>query len=272
MKPNNLQALSAALIRMTRPLVRILLRNSVSYGTFSDLAKWLFVDVAMQEFGIKGRKQSISRISVITGLSRKEVKRLLELPEPQNRRDEETYNRAARVIAGWRRDRDFQNRQGKPSDLKIRGRGASFSELVKRFSGDLPVRAVLDELLRVRAVKLIRDDRVRLLTRLYLPRDNEIMKYHILGTDVGYLIATIDHNMQTEYDAPFFQRKVSYNNLSDEAVSKFRKLSAESAQALLEKLDSWLAKNDRDTTPTVEGTGRNIAGTGVYYFEETFKE
>jgi hypothetical protein len=272
MKPNNLQALSAALIRMIRPLVRILLRNGVSYGTFSDLTKWLFVDVAMQEFGIKGRKQSISRVSVITGLSRKEVKRLLELPEPQDRRDEETYNRAARVIAGWRRDRDFHDRQGKPSALKITDRGPSFSNLVKRFSGDLPVRAVLDELLRIGAVELIADDRVRLLTRLYLPRDNEIMKYHILGTDVGYLIATIDHNMRAENDAPFFQRKVSYNNLPDEALPKFRKLSAESAQALLEKLDSWLAKNDRDTNPTVEGTGRNVAGTAIYYFEEIIEE
>jgi hypothetical protein len=67
MKPNNLQALSAALIRMVRPLVRILLRNGVSYGTFSDLTKWMFVDVAKQEFGIKGRKQSTSRVAVITG-------------------------------------------------------------------------------------------------------------------------------------------------------------------------------------------------------------
>jgi len=272
MKPNNLQALSAALIRMVRPLVRILLRNGVSYGTFSDLTKWMFVDVAKQEFGIKGRKQSISRVAVITGLSRKEVKRLLELPEPQKRADEETYNRAARVIAGWRRDRDFHDRQGKPSVLDIKGPGASFADLVKRFSGDLPVRAVLDELLRVGAVELIGDDRVRLLTRLYLPRDNEIMKYHILGTDVGYLIATIDHNMQAGNGAPFFQRKVSYNNLPDEALPKFRKLSEESAQALLEKLDSWLSKNDRDTNPAVEGTGRNVAGTAIYYFEEIFEE
>jgi hypothetical protein len=272
MKPNNLKALSAALLHMVRPLVRILLRNGVSYGTFSDLTKWLFVDVATKDFGIEGRKQSISRVSVITGLSRKEVKRLLELPEPHDRRDEETYNRAARVIAGWRRDRDFHDKQGKPSDLKIKGRGASFSELVKRFSGDLPVRAVLDELLRVKAVELLQGDYVRLLTRLYLPRDNEIMKYHILGTDVGFLISTIGHNMQTGVNTPFFQRKVSYNNLPDEALPKFRKLSAESAQALLEKLDSWLAKNDRDTTPTVEGTGRNMAGTGIYYFEESFEE
>ena len=272
MKPNNLQALSAALIRMVRPLVRILLRNGVSYGTFSDLTKWLFVDVAKQEFGIKGRKQSISRVSVITGLSRKEVKRLLELPEPQDRSDEETYNRAARVIAGWRRDRDFHDRQGKPLVLKIKGRGASFADLVKRFSGDLPVRAVLDELLRVGAVELLGDDRVRLLTRLYLPKDNEIMKYHILGTDVGYLITTIDHNMQAGNSAPLFQRKVSYNNLPDEALPKFRKLSADSSQALLEKLDTWLAKNDRDTNPNVTGSGRNTAGTAIYYFEEIFKD
>jgi hypothetical protein len=272
MKPNNLQALSAALIRMVRPLVRILLRNGVSYGTFSDLTKWLFVDVAMHEFGIKGRKQSISRVSVITGLSRKEVKRLLELPEPQSRSDEETYNRAARVIAGWRRDRDFHDRQGNPSVLKIKGRSTSFAELVKRFSGDLPVRAVLDELLRVGAVKLIGNDRVRLLTRLYLPKDNEMMKYHILGTDVGYLIGTIDHNMQAADETRFFQRKVSYNNLPHEALPQFRKLSAESSQSLLEKLDAWLAQNDRDTNPAAEGTGRNVAGTAIYYFEEVLEE
>ena len=78
--------------------------------------------------------------------------------------------------------------------------------------------------------------------------------------------------MQAGDEVPFFQRKVSYNNLPDEALPKFRKLSAKSSQALLEKLDSWLANNDRDTNPTVAGTGRNTAGTAIFYFEEIVKE
>ncbi|MEA3232214.1 MAG: DUF6502 family protein, partial [Thermodesulfobacteriota bacterium] len=66
MSDKHLKRLSAAVIRLLRPLVRILLRNGVSYRTFSDLAKWVYVDVASKEFGIKGRKQSTSRISVVT--------------------------------------------------------------------------------------------------------------------------------------------------------------------------------------------------------------
>jgi hypothetical protein len=67
---------------------------------------------------------------------------------------------------------------------------------------------------------------------------------------------------------PLFQRKVEYDNLPDEVLPQFRKVSAKRAQALLEKLDHWLAQRDRDVNPTVEGTGRNRAGVGVYYFEE----
>ena len=74
------QALSAALVRMLRPLVRLLLRRGVSFKAFSDLLRWLYVDVAIEEFGLSGRKQSVSRVSVVTGLTRKEVSRLINLP------------------------------------------------------------------------------------------------------------------------------------------------------------------------------------------------
>ena len=92
------QALSAATLRILRPLVRVLLRNGISYKTFADLAKWVYVDVATRDFGLPGRKQSVSRVSVITGLSRKEVSRVQDLPRPDDAAEEERYNRAARVI------------------------------------------------------------------------------------------------------------------------------------------------------------------------------
>jgi len=267
-----LKPLSAAVLRLFRPLVRVLLRNGVSYRTFADFAKWVYVDVATKEFEIEGRKQSTSRVSVITGLSRKEVKRVRELPRPDDTASVERYNRAARVIAAWRRESNFQDAEGNAAPLLLEGTGATFSELVKRFSGDVPVRAILDELIRIGAVERLEDGRVGLLVRAYVPESSEADKLHILGTDVGYLISTIDHNLQADPMGPLFQRKVAYDNLPDEALPEFRELSAKRAQALLEKLDRWLAQRDRDVTPTVRGTGRNRAGLGIYYFEEPYTE
>ena len=243
-----LKPMSAAVLRLLRPLVRILLRSGVSYGTFSDLVKWVYVDVASREFSIKGRKQSTSRVSVITGLSRKEVMRVRKLTRPDDQAHTEKYNRAARVIAAWRRESDFLDAKGKPAPLSMAGPAPTFSDLVKRFGGDVPVRATLDELIRVGAVERSEDGRLHLLTRAYIPEDTDADKLHILGTGVGHLISTIDHNLNPDPIGPFFQREVAYDNLPDGALPDFRELSAKKAQALLEELDQWLARHDRDVT------------------------
>jgi hypothetical protein len=266
------RVLHAAIARILRPLIHILIRNGISYGTFADLAKWLFVDVAKRDFAIEGRKQTISRVSVITGLNRKEVKRVSGLPAPDDQASSERYNRAARVIAGWRRDKAFCSKKGGPADLPVTGPGATFQTLVKKYSGDMPFRAILDELIRVQAAVRIDEDRVHLLARAYLPAGDENMKIHILGTDVAHLIASIQHNLAPDKRGPFYQRKVLYDNLPDDVLPDFRQLSAESAQKLLETLDTWLAVRDRDSGSDISGTGRHIAGLGIYYFEESYDE
>ncbi|MCE5264415.1 MAG: DUF6502 family protein [Deltaproteobacteria bacterium] len=266
------RALSAAVVRILVPLVRMLLRQGVSYGTFADLAKWVYVDVAMQEFGIDRRKQSTSRVSILTGLSRKEVTRVRQIPRPDDLANAERYNRAARVIAAWRREADFLDADGRPALLSMSGRGATFSELARRFSGDVPARAILDELIRSGSVERLSDGLIRLCDRAYVPKASEIDKVHILGTDVGHLISTIDHNLEPApslpLSQPLFQRKVAYDNLPDEFLPRLRKMTARRGQAFLEKMDRWLAGHDRDTNPDAAGTGRNKAGIGIYYFEE----
>jgi hypothetical protein len=112
MATENIQVLSAAVIRVLRPFVLILLRHGVSYGTFAELTKWVYVDVALKQFGIPDRKQSTSRVSIITGLSRKEVTRVRRLPRPTDRESAERYNRAARVITAWRQEEDFLDTNG----------------------------------------------------------------------------------------------------------------------------------------------------------------
>ncbi len=257
---------------LLRPLVRVLLRNGVSLGAFADLAKRVYVDVASDEFGIPGRKQTNSRVSIITGLSRKEVLRVKRLRTPDGAAAEERYNRAARVISAWVRDRRFSDGKGRPSVLPIEGSGANFSELVRRFGGDVPHRAVLDELIRVGAVERMDDGRVRLLGRAYVPSTGQAEKLAILGADVSDLILTIDHNLNSDRGDAFFQRKVCYDNLPAEALEMLRSLSNTRGQEMLESFDRWMSERDRDANPDAVGTGRKRAGIGIYYFENDMKE
>ena len=262
------QIIAAAVARILKPLVRILLRNGMSYKTFADIARSQFVEVARKESGIGGRKQSVSRIAVITGLTRKEVSRLLKFSVANDMEKSDRYHRASRVVSGWLRDTAFLESNRRPSVLSIVGAGKSFQQLVKRYSGDVPHRAVLDELLSVGVVVCPDENRVKLIERAYLPRGDEAMKLHILGTDTAYLIDTINHNLQRDFTELRFQRKVLYDNLPDAVLPALRHLTLKSAQALLEKLDVWLSSQDRDVNPQAGGSGRNTAGVGIYYFEE----
>ena len=267
MEENVTKAIVAAISNLLRPIVMFLLRHGVSYQTFADIAKRVYVDLATEKFDIPGRKQSKSRVSILTGLSRREVLRVKRLPAQDDLVALDRINRAARVIAGWVRDRRFSDESGQPTDLPFDGGAICFLQLVKAYSGDAPARAVLDELMRVGVVERTPDGKIRLLERSYIPKAGEIDKIAILGRDTSDLVSTIDHNI-CHPDAPFFQRKVSYDNLPSETLPELKKLAGEQGQALLERLDRWLSERDRDVNPQVPGTGRKRAGVGIYYFQE----
>jgi hypothetical protein len=129
---------------------------------------------------------------------------------------------------------------------------------------------VLDELMRVGVVERTPDGRIHLLEHSYIPKGREIDKIAILGSDTSDLISTIDNNI-CHPDAPFFQRKVNYDNLPSEALPELKKLAGEQSQALLEHLDRWMSERDRDVNPRAPGTGRKRAMVGIYYFEEDYK-
>jgi len=264
------ETLYNAFFKLLRPLVRILLRNGIPYGAFADVVKQVYVAVADEEFGIAGRKQSDSRVAILTGLTRKEVGRLKVLDTPKGEEAAKQYHRASRIVSGWTQDPGFCNAAGEPLHLPLEPAdegGQSFDRLVKKFSGDMPVRAVLDELLRVGTVVRLSDGQIKLVTRAYVPHGDDAAKMAILGDDVARLARTIDHNL-CHSEAPRFQRKVAYDNLPQEAMPVFRALAAKKGQALLEEMDRWLTGHDRDRNPDRAGTGRVSAGIGIYYFEE----
>lgn len=262
--------LGKAIRTLLRPLARILLRNGLPVATLVEYAKQAYVDVAAAEFGVPGRKPSISRVAVITGLTRKDVSRLMKAHEGISA-PVERYHRAARALTAWVREEDFQGRDGDPRALAVDG-SSGFAELVRRYAGDVPHRAVLDELIRVGAVERGDDGKLRLLTRAYVPRTGEEDKLAILGNDVADLVESIDHNLTHPPEEAFFQRKVAYDNLVATCLPALRADAAERSQALLEHLDAFMARHDRDANPEAEGPGRHRAVLSIHYLEHPFEE
>jgi hypothetical protein len=258
--------LEAAAGRVLRSLARVLMRYGVSVQAFIDLAKRAYIGAAQCDFTLPNRKMTGSRLALVTGLTRKDVQRLISDPAPSDEKALARVNRAVRVIAGWRRDATFHGEAGVPAVLRLDGEPSSFAELVRRYSGDIPVRAVLDELLRNGSVT-VSGSEVRLADR-GLPSTDESGKLALLGSDVSDLVDTVAYNLQADPNQRRFQRKVMYDNLSREAVAEFRRLSTERSQQVLEEFDRWLAKHDRDVTGSTAGSGRVRAGVGMYFFEE----
>jgi hypothetical protein len=215
-------AVQSAIIRLLTPLIRILLRNGIPYGTFAELTKWIYVDMASKEFGIARKKPTDSRVSIITGLTRKEVKRLKDIAKPGDLGAAERYNRAARVIGGWLKDSNYIDDKGISREMPFEG-DLSFSSLVKTYSGDIPPRAILDELTNAGVVES-GSKGLRLLAKGYIVQRGDIEKIGIMGVDVGELISTINHNMLLSTSEAFLQRKTSYDNIPEDAMPKLRKL------------------------------------------------
>src|SRR5438094_1440029 len=227
---NVTQALKEATHTVLRPLVHVLLRNGMPYGAFAELARRAYAEVAEKDFALPHKKQTVSRISTLTGLTRKEVTRIQATEVPSPAEDHERYHRPARVIGGWVRAKAYHDRKGHPADLPMDGKTKSFAALVREFSGDIPVRAIADELVRVGAIEILPNGNVRLLTRAYIPRGDQVDKIGILGADVADLIRTIDHNLTSSPDEAHFQRRVSYDNIPREVLPQLKKTLSRTAQ------------------------------------------
>lgn len=264
MKDAVISKLNQSLYRIMKPLVRILLRNGIAYGSFVELIRKTYVDVATENLKKSGIRPTISAISGMTGLTRKETKKLSETELPDFVNSDLKFNRAARVVSAWQNDRRFQNKDGKPKSLELEGKG-SFAELAKDYSGDIPIAAMLKIL---RSAGCVEEDsgQWRLVSTSYISNKDPLEKLQILGVDTFELLATIDHNLTAADDELRFQRKVSNFRVDSRHIPEFRAVCSRKTQKLLEELDTWLSAHEVEKN-SAPAEGCYVA-LGAYYYED----
>lgn len=282
-----------AVLRVLKPLIRILLRHEISHKEFAEIARKAYVDVAYEDYSLPNRKMTYSRAAVITGLSRKEVVRLKELDENQEQISltKVSLNRAGRVVSGWISDKRFTV-DDKPEKLSL-SKADEFPLLVSEYSGDITAGAILDELLRLNLVEVSQEPSsdplentsekyVSLIKTGYLPEKDELERLRIISQSAANLLDTGAHNIANDPSLARYQRQFTYNDIPRPVIEQFKPIAEEKSQALLLELFQTLSDmrdkyetasqlnnneiNPEDLNNQAETKAHRV-GLGIYYFE-----
>ena len=253
--------LRQALALMLKPLVRLMIAQGVTHAEFSETSKEVYVETALRHFENAGRVNK-SRIAILTGLTRKEVKnvidRTLEEKEP-----DKTYSRPERVLTGWYSDPKYTGPYGIPLELPYESPDAdspSVVNLVRAYSGDMAPRQMLNELLGSGSVIEV-EGRYRAVRRVfrYSTLSPELIKR--LG-EVGYRVfATAAKNIDKQMEGSgYFDRMViADEGCSEEVIGEFDQYIKVRGQELLEEIDVWFSSRYEHD----EGDG-DKKDTGLY--------
>jgi len=265
------RSIVTASLRWLRPIARWLLKSGVTWKEFAELARGVFVAVAAEEFGLRGRPTNVSRIALLTGMTRREVRRYRESEAEtpvENVRAEDDLNHASRVLAGWHVDREFIDELGQPRALDAKGEGATFEQLVRRYAGDIPVTALIKELLRSSSIERTTDGRYRALRRFYMPRAMDGQAVERAGAVIADLAATVEHNLTRDAsEPPRFEGRAQNRHVDPRQLPAFRAFMEREGQAFLERCDEWLSAHEAQQ---VDGTpvATLRLGVGVFAIQE----
>ncbi len=246
--------------RWLRPVARWLLRSGITWKEFAELSRSVFVVTAHEEFGIRGRPTNVSRVALLTGLARRDVRRALGESRAPLSPLEESLNHASRVLTGWHLDADFLTPEGRPRVLAPEGEHGSFAQLLRRYAGDIPTTALVKELVKSGSIERLADGSYRALRRYYMPRAMDGRAVERSGSVLADLATTIEHNLSRQSDEPSrFEGRAQNRSIDPRHLPAFRAFVEREAQAMLERVDDWL-----NTHEAPAGEAGLRLGIGVY--------
>ena len=254
-----------------RPIVKILLRYGIGFNEFAESLKTVYVDVGSSEFGIRGRPTNISRVAVMTGLTRKEVRRLRTKIEGGEGTVVVKSTPITEILHRWHAEDEFLDSEGRPAVLPFAGDRGSFSSLVKRFGGDVPAGAMRTELQRVGSVDVNEKGELSVKLRSFWPSDHTGKLEAALVHHVYPLLSTVAHNTDPENESMPDAQYAAYSvNIRPEDRARVRRMCADRLPDIAESFDDlFIAFEQRgDKQASDKGTPVMV---GLYYFEERDK-
>jgi hypothetical protein len=247
-----------------------MLNVGVGYKEFAEISKLAFVQVASDEYGIRGRKTNMSRVSIMTGLNRKEIRKIRDRLENEDWTLNPEFSKPASVLTTWFTDTSYLGPKGSPVWLpyEAEGQSRSFCKLVRQVGGDVPPGAMLRELQRAGCVKEVRPGIWKALKRQYSPGGVDVFQVQRFGECLHDLANTMGRNYLECPDPGYrlFEFRAWAENVSVDSRQTLRDFISRRGNEYLESVDDLLADNLVDQTESDELPTMRC-GVGVYYFD-----
>jgi len=252
-----------------RPIAKILLRYGIGFHEFAEIAKSAFVDVASSEHGIRGRPTNISRVAVMTGLTRKEVRRIRDQIETQQHTVVSRTTPLWDVLHYWHADDDFIDADGGPITLPFHGAENSFENLVRKYGGDIPAGAMRTELKRVGAVIESDEGELKVVMRSFRPAGDLDVLVNSLIHGVYPLLSTVCHNTDADRDGATRAQRIAFSqNIKQAYLPIIRRTCLDRIHDFTKAIDDSFIGYEKlggEIEPTDE---TKTVAVGVFYFEE----
>ena len=236
--PPEAARLQTPIARLLRPLVRLFIRCGLTFPALSDLLRELYVNVAEYDFALDGKEQTDSRVSLLTGVHRKEVRRLRGAGAPV-RLVPASVSRSSMILARWIAAPEFTDSAGAPRSLRRAGApgdGPTYEDLVESVTRDVRPRAVLDEWLDRGMVAVDEDGRIRLEEAAFAPRPGDDRQLYYFGRNLhDHVAAAVENILSAE--PPFFERAVHYEGVSRDMAEAMLALSRRVASDALQTVN-----------------------------------
>ena len=263
------KALVNACRALLRPIALILLRAGLTWREFNEISKAVFVSVATDEFGRRGRPTNVSRVSILTGISRKEVKRQRKLLAAERIEPSSRSSDATRVLSAWHQDPGYVGEDGQPMPLPLAGPAPSFSALFASYGGDTPEQTLLTEL---RTAGSVGEEGGKLLAlrRYHMPAEIDEGAIRFFGTNLFDHANTLSNNLATDGRPKRLEGFAVEPEVDARHVEAFRSFLDQRGQAFLEEVDAWLAEH-RIQTDDADASPMRL-GLGVYAVEGPLPE
>jgi hypothetical protein len=258
---------------MLLPIARMLLRSGFGAGELISASKQASVKAALIEVIPLGSRVNVSRLSVATGLTRKDISTLLgrslKAKSPPTKSTLE--QRAWRVLRAWHSDPNYRDRRGRLAALPFAGKQKTFSSLVRTYGGDVTPRSVLRELERIKAVKKTRSGTLRLHSGALHSRSLLMQQFSDVAGIFRDFAATVAEPEGEGSGRGYFGFKEAVVPSVDQAAL-FQHTFAERGAILLESFEQWLKGQNRVMRKPSRSTNGSVrVGVGVYLVQDGSK-
>ena len=264
------EAAEKAFKALFKRLACIAIEAGVTAPVAHRLMKEALVETAEDSFTLDGKRVTDSRISVLTGVHRKDIRTFRdESAAAQATEPVSKPSILSTVIGRWMADPVYSDEGGGPRMLPRQSvDGPSFDALVETVTSDVRPRTLLDELVRKGAATVDKKtDTITLTDTALIGGASLDDGLYFLERNVGDHIAAVAKNMLAPpEETPLVERAVFYNQLTAEDVDVLQNLSRENGIALLQEINEAALKMQTDSSTSQNADER--FRFGIYFYRE----